>query len=457
MNEAVKEKQPLPWWRRVLLALVLIAMVPFIVLMLMGYLAERQLAAEIIRISREGEPITFRDLQPDLPRSSTDENAGRLYAEALGNIPPRDLENLRRVSVFYRKNLISLPKDQFPGDVHEKVNQNLANLQTVLEKFDKGADLPLTSFDIGIEQGIKVCETRLRPIQTAALLLSLRTLDLLLQGKDDAAVNSVISMLRMARIFDPHLTMFLYSIRAAFVANACRDVHLLLEDGRPSEQSLAKLQKVLSETIPANVLEKMFFAERAYQIEIGRNLMPEKIISRFLQDKVPDLPERLHLPTTRWARMRIRQKSVQYLRNMAKLIADARRPWPEPLDAIVGSLPNSTKKPGVLFSNAVMLVRATTETLTFIRCSILAVAVERYHRSHDKLPDSLDDLCPDYIESIPLDPFTGRKLLYSRDGEAYVVYSTGINRQDDGGFVAPKADKKMPQDRGIRFHFRETQ
>jgi len=457
MSEVVKEKQPLPWWRRILLVLVLVAMVPFIVLMLMGYLAKRQLAAEIVKIHQAGEPITFLDLQPDLTRSSTDENAARYYTEALSGIPPTDLEDLRRFNTFYRKNIISLPKSQLPGDVQEKVVQNLANFQAVLEKFDKGTDLPLTGFEIGIKQGIKVCKTRLRPIQTAILLLSLRTLDLHLQGEDDAAVNSVISMLRMARIFDQYPTMFLHSVKATFVAHACQDIYLLLEYGRPSERSLAKLQKLLSETVPDDALEKMFFAERVYQMKLGRVLMPDNITSLFLQDKVPDLPERLYSPTTRLGRLRMRRKSAQFLRKMAKLIDAARRPWPQPLDAIVACTPRSTEKPDILYSNAVMLAHITAETFALVRCTTLAVAVERYHRSHNELPGSLDDLCPDYIESIPSDPFTGKKLLYSRDGETYVVYSTGINRQDDDGSVTPKANKKAPRDWGIRLHFRETQ
>jgi hypothetical protein len=80
----------------------------------------------------------------------------------------------------------------------------------------------------------------------------------------------------------------------------------------------------------------------------------------------------------------------------------------------------------------------------------LAIAIERYRRSHGELPRSLDDVSGAYIDSIPLDPFTGERILYGWDEEGYVVYSVGHNRQDDGGYVRPKAGEKNPQDLGLR-------
>ena len=455
MNEAMNKQQPLPWWRCILLALVLIAMVLLAALILTDYLTERQFGNEIIKISRAGEPITFLELQADLNQSSTEEDAGRYYAEALSSIPLSDIENLKQVNTFYRKNIISLPAKQFPSDTHEKITQNLAKLQPVLEKFDKAGTLPLSRFNIGIEQGIQVCKTHLDRVQIAAFLLSLRTLHLVIEGKDDAAVDSAITMLKMIRILDSYPTMVLHTAKVIFAAHACQDIHLLLEHTRPSEQSLAKLQEVLSQTIPANALERMFHAERAYQLEIARNLIPENVTFRFLQDKVPDLPERLSLPPSRWGRLRIRRKSVRYLHEMAQLITAARRPWPEPLDAIAVNIPQSTEKSRGLLSSGAVFIRLTAETLALVRCTILTVAIERYQRHHGELPAVLDNLCPAYIDSLPLDPFTGKNLLFSNDEETYVVYSVGTNRQDDGGFTIRKVDEKSPQDCGLRIRLRQ--
>ncbi len=84
----------------------------------------------------------------------------------------------------------------------------------------------------------------------------------------------------------------------------------------------------------------------------------------------------------------------------------------------------------------------------------LFLAIERYLLDNGKLPESLDALIPKYLTAIPIDPFTGKPLLYKRgvtqpapdpanptapatpiqdDGRSYTIYSAGRNQIDDGG------------------------
>ena len=459
MSQILKKKRPLPWWRRILLALVLTAMAMVAAFMLLHHLAGRQLASEIVRVSRAGEPITFRDLQALFGHRSppqAGQDAAAYYAEALSVIKPEGLENLRRINAFYRKNILLLPASRFPHEVREKSTQNLANFKPMLEKFDRAASLPLSHFDIGIEQGMQAFKTRLGTVEKAVSLLSLRTLDLALRGEDDAAASSAITMLKLTRVFDPRFVMVAYAAKAVFVRLACGDVYILLKRGRASEKSLARLQEVLSQTIPPDVLERMFLAERVYQIELARNLIPQNITAQFLQDTVPPLPERLSMPRTRWVQLRLQQKAARYLRNMADLIAAAQQPWPQPLDTIAANVPDSAEGPDRLLLSGAAFVRLTAETFAFVRCTVLATAIERYRHSHGQVPGSLDDICPGFIDSIPMDPFTGKRLLYHHDQEAYVVYSVGSNRRDDGASITSKADQKRALDLGLAIRFDES-
>jgi hypothetical protein len=84
----------------------------------------------------------------------------------------------------------------------------------------------------------------------------------------------------------------------------------------------------------------------------------------------------------------------------------------------------------------------------------LFLAIERYLLDNGKLPENLDALTPKYLTAIPIDPFTGKPLLYKRgiaqpapdptnptspatpiqdDGRSYTIYSAGRNQADDGG------------------------
>lgn len=456
MSGKTKKKRPLPLWRRILLGLILALMVMLAILMLANYLFEKQLCDEIIKISRAGEPLSFSDLQTEPESSGTDEDAADYYNEALSEIIGDDLEELMHINAFYRGNVSSLPAGRFPDELREKVTSRLAPSQPILKNLDKGANVDLRSPVISIEEGMQVCKTRLRRVQAAALLLSLRTLDLILQGQDAAAANSVLSTLKMLRIFEHQPAIIGYVVRTSLVGLVCEDVCLLLEHGRPSAESLAKLQKVLPETIPANILEKVFVTERVYQTEIARNLIPENAL-QFLGDYVPDLPERLLLPNSSVARLRLRQKAGWYFRDMARLITTARYQWPKPLDEIVATAPGPTKSSSKLMSIGANIIHLTAKTLAAVRCTTLAVAIERYHRSNGELPRSLDEVVPAYIKSVPSDPFTAKGLLYSYDEESYTIYSVGINRQDDKGAVSSGAAGKSSLDLGLRIQFRKPE
>jgi hypothetical protein len=62
-----------------------------------------------------------------------------------------------------------------------------------------------------------------------------------------------------------------------------------------------------------------------------------------------------------------------------------------------------------------------------------AIAVERFRSANDALPDSLSLLIPQYLTSIPRDPFDDQPLRFKRLPRGYVVYSIGADGVDDGG------------------------
>ena len=68
----------------------------------------------------------------------------------------------------------------------------------------------------------------------------------------------------------------------------------------------------------------------------------------------------------------------------------------------------------------------------------LVFALELYRKEHeDRYPETLDALCNDYIEKMPIDPFSqvGESMIYKVNAErtGYLVYSVGRNGIDDGG------------------------
>ncbi len=457
LAEQMEKKQPLPLWRRIAMALVIAAMVGVLGLMLTAYIAEIQFCGEIRKISKAGEPTKFPDLLAGRTGTQTGEDANWCYVDALRQFRPADATNLMQVNLFYRTNMASLPAGQFPGDLREKVADTLNKAKPIFENLDKSAQLILSEFDIGVMQGNQACKARLGSAQGAVFLSSLRTLDLILAGNGDAAADSIISALKLTRVFDTYPTMLVQGRKMICVGLACSDIQLLLARCPPSENRLNRLQSLLEETFSSDSFKKSLLAERVYQLEIARNLIPRHIASRYLMAEAPPLPERLALPPFTWHRMRIFFASAKYLRDMAWLITVSSQPWPSPFDELNAIKSKSPAKPSGLIPAVSVLSRLTAETLAIVRCTTAAIAIERYHRQEGRLPDALADICPTYIKSIPPDPFTGQTLLYIRDDQSYTVYSTGANHADDGGAVTAKVGEPTVLDTGIRIRRVTTQ
>lgn len=80
------------------------------------------------------------------------------------------------------------------------------------------------------------------------------------------------------------------------------------------------------------------------------------------------------------------------------------------------------------------------ELQSHIEATRTAIACELYRRKYGELPESLNTLVPDFLESVPSDPFDGKPLRY--DKQKKIIYSVGENLIDSGG-IGEREIKKM--------------
>jgi len=67
----------------------------------------------------------------------------------------------------------------------------------------------------------------------------------------------------------------------------------------------------------------------------------------------------------------------------------------------------------------------------------VALAIQRYRLASGRLPDTVGDLVPFYLDAAPKDPFDGNDLRYKELEPGFVVYSIGEDLSDDGGKEKP--------------------
>jgi hypothetical protein len=94
----------------------------------------------------------------------------------------------------------------------------------------------------------------------------------------------------------------------------------------------------------------------------------------------------------------------------------------------------------------VVIGAAGGEKRARVRLLICHLALRRFWLSKKHYPQTLEELVPEYLAGVPLDPFADRVLTYKRLPAAYLLYSIGDDRVDDSG--APSAPFALPVPKG---------
>jgi len=136
-----------------------------------------------------------------------------------------------------------------------------------------------------------------------------------------------------------------------------------------------------------------------------------------------------------------------YLRFMGDYLAAAEQPWPErytEMEALEAEFMDFPADSSAI--NSLRYAMTTVITPSFegmarlfarheatIRAADTVLAITQFTQKHDRLPSGLNELVPDFVDSVPLDPFDGKPLRYVVRETEYVIYSVGPDRVDDGG------------------------
>jgi hypothetical protein len=82
------------------------------------------------------------------------------------------------------------------------------------------------------------------------------------------------------------------------------------------------------------------------------------------------------------------------------------------------------------------------ESQAQLRLAATAFAVEEFRQTRGRLPTDLKELSPDFLPSVPVDPFTGNPLHYTLLQPGYRLYSVGSDGTDNGGHPLPKTRQR---------------
>jgi len=90
---------------------------------------------------------------------------------------------------------------------------------------------------------------------------------------------------------------------------------------------------------------------------------------------------------------------------------------------------------------------AHTHARAVARLNLLAAALAAYRANHGQWPERLDMLTSEYLDELPVDPFTDAPFRYERRENGFLLYSLGLNIEDDSDMnLDPDLDESAPEE-----------
>lgn len=77
------------------------------------------------------------------------------------------------------------------------------------------------------------------------------------------------------------------------------------------------------------------------------------------------------------------------------------------------------------------------------RCAVAGIACERFRLKHSRWPDTLAELCPEFLSAVPLDPFNGEPLKLATEPDGIVVHTIPIVKLPKRGEPNDVADQLL--------------
>ncbi|UCH34087.1 MAG: hypothetical protein JSV65_16270 [Armatimonadota bacterium] len=417
---------------------VLVAIVAAVAVYLL-LLVELQRArdARLEKLYAAGVPRRWEDVAP--PPVPDEENAAILYLQAFDTLElPRDddllLSDLLRPDVLDQR-----------GDLRVQARQILARNAAALRLLKQAAAKPRCRFPLDWHlDPNQVVFPQFRDLRACVRLLAADAVIAAERGDADYAVASCRAGVKMSEHVsrEPLLIGFLTSV--SVLATAVRSFPYVLERSSFDESTCRALFKDLADIECVDSLQKAMAVnacEALWSFEAARN-QPGKIRELFgeasgiVDSTFGRALFSLYLSPGNLMRLREEFDYAGFLEAALHATAQPYRLGSHArLDAEsrIERMPRYFLIARTLGFVPTFAVRSRDEALARRNAMQVALALEAYHTKHGAYPDSLDALRSYPGWDLPKDPFSGKPFAYRRKGAGFVLYSWGVDLDDDAG------------------------
>lgn len=379
----------------------------------------------------------------DLPE---EENSARVVVTAAGAMPKRWPS-----AGFPDEQLRLLPSNEMlSGEDFVRLSTELASARAALAIAGRLADLPRGRHRIHYERNPLM--TLLPDQQESRRIVWLLVNEAMRQnqrGDSKKALTTCRAAINAARSIGDEPIFISQLIRIAGVVMSCEALERTLGQGEPPPEDMSVLQSLLEGEDAFSDLLAALRGERAALHQVFEGIERGEVnvseLEGLSRSGRPSQEDRLKDTLISLWRMDTREDHALFLSLMAQHIKAAQLPMHEQAaaekktDQEVRAQVAPAALPGIAVITRLLLPavskigEAVRRKHAILRCTIVGLASERYRREKKTWPDKIEQLCPQFLAAVPLDPYDGKPLRYRRVRDGVVIYSVGQDAVDNGG------------------------
>jgi len=330
------------------------------------------------------------------------------------------------------------PGEEVPDALRRRVGAYLEPKSAVFEYVHEGSKCTWSRY-VTWYYGAETLLPHLSHLRHCTRFLALAAWHDAVEGRPAAAVERVEDALALSNSLKQEPFLISQVVRFASVSITLQDgLQEVLMHCEPSAEDLAALQRKLEAAAADINLETAFGGEAWSLLDFRERVLNDKY-EVFRNFRNPSTPQK---EFSFFERRRIKKGIDAFTaQNMEALLFFREAAADPPPALLTGETAYSAKNPvnDPFFSGfdsarscySALVVAA--ETRAKLKAAAAALAALRFRREIGRWPETLDELAPEYIESVPRDPFTGGALIYRILDDGIMIYSVGANGVDDSG------------------------
>ncbi|MHC4520284.1 MAG: hypothetical protein ACYTAS_16965, partial [Planctomycetota bacterium] len=408
ISEDLKPRHRLKWWHIVVSVLALC----ILVLIAIRFKDRTNLTERLDAIRAAGYPVTFAELDAWYEDVPYGENAADYVLDAIACLQKPQREQERQIP--WMGNAEKPARTQaLDAEIVDTIGELLERNHEAIGLLQKAGALRRSRYPIDLTKGHGTLLPHLSDLRGTVRLLCLKAVLHAERGEQEPAADALVSAFGVANSEASTPLLLCQMVRQGGQSIALSALERVVNRTTLGEEHLTRLREAVAAAYDPNAMARGFVGERCMVIQALRD--PRSTGLGLAPVVATEGPSYLQLRAAQAVGL-VDRLLVQYIDYVDRLLAALRLPPPKRPEA-VGELERRHQDMQEAHPTLTWIMpplarvfRNDLAHITKLQVAAVALAVERYRQTNDRLPEQLADLVPGFLQTIPLDPYDAEPL-----------------------------------------------